>query len=102
MAHAGVLVEPLSVARHTVSRILLQSNDAVLIVGTVLKSRDVQSIILVEISAQRRELAQVFGTSHSLKPKKVDTVAEIRALTGEDQGTSVALECSNFKLDLIP
>ncbi|KAJ5123273.1 hypothetical protein N7448_009370 [Penicillium atrosanguineum] len=105
----GALVEPLSVAWHAVSRSPLQPDDTVLIVGAgpiglaivqVLKARGIDTIVVVEISARRREFAQTFGASHTLNPKEVDAVAEIRAITGEHRGTSIAFECSGVQAGL--
>jgi threonine dehydrogenase-like Zn-dependent dehydrogenase len=103
------LVEPLSVAWHAVSRSPLQDDDTVLIVGAgpiglaivqVLKARGIKTIIVVEISAQRREFARTFGASHTLNPKEVDAIVEIRAITGDYRGASIAFECSGVQAGL--
>ncbi|KAJ5194988.1 uncharacterized protein N7498_008426 [Penicillium cinerascens] len=105
----GALVEPLAVAWHAVSRSPLQADDSVLIVGggpiglaivQVLKARGIKTIIVVEISAQRREFGRTFGASHTLDPKEVDAVAEIIAITGDFRGTSIAFECSGVQAGL--
>lgn len=102
-------MEPLSVAWHAVSRSALQENDTVLIVGAgpiglaivqVLKARKIKTIIVVEISSQRRQFAQSFGATHALNPKEVDAVADIRSITGDIRGVSVAFECSGVQAGL--
>jgi threonine dehydrogenase-like Zn-dependent dehydrogenase len=103
------LVEPLSVAWHAVTRSPLQEDDTVLIVGAgpiglaivqVLQARQIKTIIVVEISEQRRRFAQSFGATHTLNPKDGDAVAEIRAITGDVRGVSVAFECSGVQAGL--
>lgn len=102
-------MEPLSVAWHAVSRSPLQEDDTVLIVGAgpiglaivqVLKARDIKTIIVVEISEQRRQFARCFGATHTLNPKEVDAVAETRAITGDFHGASIAFECSGVQAGL--
>jgi threonine dehydrogenase-like Zn-dependent dehydrogenase len=66
----------------------------------VLKARGIKTIIVVEISAQRREFARTFGASHTLNPKEVDAVVEIRAITGDYRGASIAFECSGVQAGL--
>jgi threonine dehydrogenase-like Zn-dependent dehydrogenase len=66
----------------------------------VLKAQGIQTIIVVEISAQRREFAQTFGASHTLNPKDVDAVAKIRSITGDKRGASLAFECSGVQTGL--
>lgn len=102
-------MEPLAVAWHAVSRSPLQKDDTVLVVGAgpiglaivqVLKARGIKTIIVVEISEQRRRFAGDFGANHTLNPVDVDAVAEIRAITGDFNGVSVAFECSGVQAGL--
>lgn len=108
-SQTSALVEPLSVAWHAVNRSPLQENDTVLIVGAgpiglaivqVLKARKIKTIVVVEISEQRRRFAQSFGATHALNPKDVDAVAEIQAITGDACGVSVSFECSGVQAGL--
>lgn len=105
----AALVEPLTVAWHAVSRSPLQETDTVLVVGggpiglavvQVLKARGIQTIIVVEVSEQRREFARTFGATVTLDPREVDAVAEIRSRTGDVGGASVAFECSGVQAGL--
>lgn len=96
-------------AWHAIARSPLQGNDTVLIVWAgpiglaivqALTARKINTIIVVEISEQRRQFAQSFGASHTLNPKDVDVVAEIHAITGDTRGASVAFECSGIQAGL--
>lgn len=102
----AALIEPLSVAWHAVNRSSLQKGDTALVVGAgpiglaivqVLQARDIQTIIVVEVSKRRREFAATFGASHVLNPMEVDAVSEIRTITGAVQGVAVAYECSGVQ-----
>lgn len=66
----------------------------------VLKAREIDTIIVVEVSKRRREFAATFGASHVLDPTEVDAVAEIRAITGAFRGVSVAFESSGVQAGL--
>ncbi|KAJ5690532.1 hypothetical protein N7462_004924 [Penicillium macrosclerotiorum] len=105
----GALVEPLSVAWHAVSRSPLQEDGIALVVGAgpiglavvqVLKAQGINKIIVVEVSQKRREFALAFGGSHILNPLEVDVVTEIRDITGDFRGASVAFECSGVQAGL--
>lgn len=102
-------MEPLTVAWHAVSRSPLQVGDTALVVGAgpiglaivqVLKARGIQTIIVVEISEQRRKSAQRFGASHTLDPKEVDAVAKVQEIAGHLQGVSVSFETSGAQAGL--
>lgn len=106
---AVALVEPLSVAWHAVNRSPLQKGDTALVIGAgpiglaivqVLRARGIDTIIVVEVSKRRREFAATFGASHILNPTEVDAVAEIRAITGDFKGASVAFESSGVQAGL--
>lgn len=105
----AALVEPLAVAWHAVGRSLLKAGDTALVVGAgpiglavvqVLKARGVETIIVVEISEQRRKFAKDFGASHVLDPRKVDAVVRTREITGQRQGVSVSFETSGVQAGL--
>ncbi|OOQ88087.1 (R,R)-butanediol dehydrogenase [Penicillium brasilianum] len=105
----GALVEPLSVAWHAVNRSPLHNGDTALVVGAgpiglaivqVLRAREINTIIVVEVSKRRREFAATFGASHVLDPTEVDAVAEVRAITGDFKGASVAFESSGVQAGL--
>jgi threonine dehydrogenase-like Zn-dependent dehydrogenase len=101
-------VEPLAVAWHAVSRSPLQANDTVLVVGTgpiglaiiqVLKAKGITSIIAVEVSERRRELALSMGATEALDSVGINGVAHVHALTG-NSGADVAFECSGVQAGL--
>ncbi|KAF3385120.1 putative diacetyl reductase [Penicillium rolfsii] len=105
----GALIEPLSVAWHAVSRSPLQKGDTALVVGAgpiglaiiqVLRAREIESIIAVEVSKRRREFAATFGASHVLNPMDGDTVSDIRTIMGDVKGVAVAFECSGVQAGL--
>ncbi|PWY72220.1 GroES-like protein [Aspergillus sclerotioniger CBS 115572] len=98
----GALVEPLTVAWHVVNRCSTQDARTALVVGAgpiglavllVLKARGMESVVVVETSPERRELASILGATHVLDPQTEDIVAAVRAMTG-DAGADVAFECS--------
>ncbi|CAI7668640.1 unnamed protein product [Penicillium pancosmium] len=105
----AALVEPLAVAWHAVGRSTLKAGDTTLVVGAgpiglaivqVLKARGAETVIVVEISEQRRQFAQNFGASHVLDPREVDAIARIREITGQRQGVSVSFETSGVQAGL--
>lgn len=63
----------------------------------VLRARGIRTIIVVEISEQRRQFARAFGASHTLNPTQVEVLAEIHSITGDVCGASVAFECSGVQ-----
>ncbi|KAJ5098177.1 hypothetical protein N7532_005178 [Penicillium argentinense] len=105
----GALVEPLSVAWHAVSRSPLKVDDTALVIGAgpiglaivqVLKARGIKTIIVVEISEQRRQFARTFGASLILDPMEVKAVEKIQEATGLAKGVSVAFETSGVQAGL--
>jgi threonine dehydrogenase-like Zn-dependent dehydrogenase len=109
ISHSTALIEPLSVAWHAVNRSPLQKGDTALVVGAgpiglaivqVLRAREIETIIVVEVSKRRREFAATFGASHVLDPTEVDAVSEIRGITGDVKGVAVAFECSGVQAGL--
>ncbi|PYH91722.1 alcohol dehydrogenase [Aspergillus ellipticus CBS 707.79] len=104
----GALVEPLTVAWHAVNRCSLRDIRTVLVVGAgpiglavllVLKARGVGSVIVSEISAQRRELARTLGATCVVDPHAEDVVPKVRGMTGS-AGADVAFECSGAQAGL--
>ncbi|RAL04739.1 2,3-butanediol dehydrogenase, partial [Aspergillus ibericus CBS 121593] len=104
----GTLVEPLTVAWHVVNRCSVQDVRTALVVGAgpiglavlpVLKARGMASVIVVEVSPQRRALASTLGATHVLDPRTDDVVAKVHAMTG-DAGADMAFECSALQAGL--
>lgn len=99
----SALVEPLSVAWHSVTRSPVQKGDTALVVGAgpiglgivqALKAQGIEKIIVVEVSEQRGEFAQTFGASMVLNPTKMDILGKIHEYTGDTRGADVAFETS--------
>ncbi|GAQ06189.1 (R,R)-butanediol dehydrogenase [Aspergillus lentulus] len=104
----GALVEPLTVAWHAVSRASVRPDDAVLVVGggpiglavvQVLKARGIKSIIVSEVSSQRKQFARQLGATEVFDPRTDDIVASVRAMTAEE-GAAIAFECSGVQVGL--
>ncbi|GLB07302.1 hypothetical protein AtubIFM57258_002631 [Aspergillus tubingensis] len=106
----GALVEPLTVAWHAVNRSSIQNVHArtALVVGAgpiglavllVLKARGMENIVVVEVSSQRRELANSLGATRVLDPRTEDVVATVRAMTG-NAGADIAFESSAVQAGL--
>ncbi|KAI3018422.1 hypothetical protein CBS147353_5531 [Aspergillus niger] len=106
----GALVEPLTVAWHAVNRSSIQNDHArtALVVGAgpiglavllVLKARGIESVVVVEVSSQRRELASSLGATRVLDPRTADVVGTVRAMTG-NAGADIAFECSAVQAGL--
>ncbi|KAL3495796.1 chaperonin 10-like protein [Aspergillus germanicus] len=101
----GALVEPLTVAWHAVSRSPVSTAKTALVVGggpiglaivQVLKAHGVQTIIVAEVSAQRREYAKTLGATHVFNPLTENVISEIRGLTN-DAGADISFECSGVQ-----
>ena len=100
----GALVEPLSVAFHSVRQSRIKPGDAAVVLGAgpiglgvvqFLRISGAGRIIVVEISAERAEMARRFGADETINPMAIDTgVAEkIRSLT-HARGAAVVYECT--------
>ncbi|OOF91652.1 hypothetical protein ASPCADRAFT_518443 [Aspergillus carbonarius ITEM 5010] len=98
----GALVEPLTVAWHAVNRCSTKDARTALVVGAgpiglavllVLKARGIESVVVVEVSLERRQLASTLGATHVLDSQTEDVVVAVRAMT-DDAGVDVAFECS--------
>jgi threonine dehydrogenase-like Zn-dependent dehydrogenase len=99
------LVEPLTVAWHAVSRSPVSTAKTALVVGggpiglaivQVLQAHGVQTIIVAEVSAQRREYAKTLGATHVFNPVTENVISEIRGLTN-DAGADISFECSGVQ-----
>ncbi|KAE8147603.1 chaperonin 10-like protein [Aspergillus avenaceus] len=81
----GALVEPLSVAWHAVKRGFVGAVRTALVVGggpiglavvQVLRARGVESVLVAEVSPERRRLARAFGATDVVDPGAEDVVAK--------------------------
>ncbi|PWY89008.1 GroES-like protein [Aspergillus heteromorphus CBS 117.55] len=104
----GALVEPLTVAWHAVNRCSLRDARTVLVVGggpiglavlLVLKARRVETVVVAEISVQRRELARTLGATCVIDPQTEDVNSKVRGMT-MGMGADVAFECSGAQAGL--
>jgi threonine dehydrogenase-like Zn-dependent dehydrogenase len=62
----------------------------------VLKARGVQTVIVAEVSTQRREYALTLGATHVFNPLTDDVVARVRSLT-DNAGADISFECSGVQ-----
>lgn len=62
----------------------------------VLQGRGVETIIVAEVSRQRRTFAERLGATHVFDPTAEDIIAKVRGMTG-DSGADVAFECSGVQ-----
>ncbi|KAF7625057.1 alcohol dehydrogenase [Aspergillus flavus] len=101
----GALVEPLTVAWHAVTRSPVATARTALVVGggpiglavvQVLQAHGVESIVVAEVSAQRRRFAATLGATDVLDPRAEDIEAKVRSLSG-DAGADIAFECSGVQ-----
>ncbi|KAI9930359.1 hypothetical protein ASPWEDRAFT_26889 [Aspergillus wentii DTO 134E9] len=103
----GALVEPLTVAWHAVKRTPIQNitTTTALITGggpiglaivQVLKSQGIPTIIVSEVSAQRRAFAKTLGATHVFDPITDNIVDKVCEMT-DDAGADIAFECSGVQ-----
>ncbi|KAL5337746.1 chaperonin 10-like protein [Aspergillus crustosus] len=101
----GAVVEPLTVAWHAVDRSPVSSAQTAIVVGggpiglavvQVLKARGVKTVVVAEVSDQRREYATTLGATHVFNPLTEDVVAKVRSLT-DDAGVDISFECSGVQ-----
>jgi L-iditol 2-dehydrogenase len=97
--HAA-LVEPVSVAVHSVERTPISLNDTAVVVGTgmvgmfvvqALRAKGCGQIIAVDVDQDRLDLACKLGADVGLKADACDVVAEVRERTN-GRGADVAVE----------
>lgn len=90
--HAA-MVEPVSVAVHTVARALIRPVQSALVVGAgmigllivqVLRARGVAAILVSDVDATRRDLAKRMGATDTLDPAIVDVPNVTRDRTAGD------------------
>lgn len=98
------LTEPLSVALHAVNKVSISHSDSTLIIGagtiglavlTLLKLRDVKSIIVFETNPDRRNTALQMGASAVVDPGQKNLDREIASLT-DNQGINLVFECAGL------
>lgn len=100
------LVEPLTIAWHAVDRSPMATATTVLVVGggpiglavvQVLKARGVPTVVVAEVSQQRREFAEKLGATLALDPTRDDVAARVRAMSPRAAGADIAFECSGVQ-----
>ncbi|WP_448203928.1 2,3-butanediol dehydrogenase [Azospirillum sp. sgz302134] len=98
---AGALIEPLAVGMHAVKKAGSIVGETVVVVGagtiglcTIMcaKAAGAGRVIVLEMSAARKQKALEVGATVVLDPKECDAVAEVKALTG-GYGADVSFEC---------
>ncbi|CAL8578637.1 hypothetical protein XPA_004403 [Xanthoria parietina] len=104
----GALVEPLSVAWHSINISPFKKGDAVLVLGggpiglaviQCLRARGAEKIIASEVSPGRREFAKRLGAHYTLDPTTDDVVARVRELCG-GVGADVAFDAAGVQVGL--
>nr|WP_246790701.1 zinc-binding alcohol dehydrogenase family protein [Rhizobium leucaenae] len=97
--HHLALVEPLSVGFHAVERGRVAKGDRVVVLGCGMIGMGVliaavargAEVIAVDLSEEKRALAQQFGAVQAIDAGREDVVARVSELTGDD-GVDVAFE----------
>ncbi|KAI0187807.1 GroES-like protein [Astrocystis sublimbata] len=98
----GALVEPFAVAWHAATQADIAAHDDVVIMGAgpiglatlkCVKVRQPRSIIVVEISPERKRLAQLFGATVILDPREDDVVLRCKELC-DGVGPKIAIDCA--------
>lgn len=102
------LVEPISVAWHSLDISPLKRGDKVLVLGggpiglaviQCLKARGAETIIASEVSPRRKEFAKKFGAHHVLDPTQDDIVARVREICG-GVGADLAFDAAGVQAGL--
>jgi len=105
----GALVEPASVAIHAVRQSSLKLGDTCAVFGAgpigllviqAAKAAGANNIIAVEVSESRLQKAAEVGATHFINPKKENTLAMIRQITGNN-GVDVSFEVSGVESALL-
>lgn len=104
------LVEPLAVGWHAVGQYAsIKANDTALVIGAgpiglaivqALRAQEVKSIVAVDISDKRRQFALMLGATFTLDPMQVDVARQMREISADQGGASVAFECSGVQQGL--
>ncbi|CCN50139.1 putative Alcohol dehydrogenase zinc-binding domain protein [Vibrio nigripulchritudo MADA3029] len=98
----AVLIEPYACSFHAVQRANIQLGDTVVIAGAgtlglgmigAAKKAGAETLVVLDMKDERLELAKKFGADIVLNPSKVDTEAEIKAMT-EGYGCDVYIEAT--------
>ncbi|KAI0503098.1 GroES-like protein [Xylaria bambusicola] len=98
----GALVEPFAVAWHAVSQANISAHNDVVIMGAgpiglaalkCIKLRQPRNIIVVDITPERRRLAEMFGATVTLDPREEDVVARCKELC-DGVGPAIAMDCA--------
>ncbi len=101
----GALVEPITVAMHSLRRGNFQTGQTAVVVGAgpiglgtieCLKASGAKMVIAVELSSTRKEYAIRSGADVVLDPREVDVTAEILKLT-DGIGADVAFEITGVQ-----
>lgn len=96
----AAMVEPVSIAFHSVALTPISLNDSALVIGAgmvgifviqALRAAGCGKIIAVDIEQNRLELAQKLGADYVLSAAQVDVVEEVRKLT-DNRGANLAFE----------
>jgi L-iditol 2-dehydrogenase len=99
---AGVLLEPLAIAVHSLDRLAVAAGSAVAVLGagpiglvhTMLLARDATApLIVTDVLDYRLELARRLGATHVLNPRREDVPAAVAQITGGD-GADFVFECA--------
>lgn len=102
------LVEPLSVAWHSINVSPFKKGDAVLVLGggpiglaviQCLKARGAEKIIASEVSPGRRAFTKQLGAHYTLDPTTDDVVARVREICG-GVGADVAFDAAGVQVGL--
>lgn len=104
----GALIEPLSVAAHSLGKANFGQGQTATVLGAgpiglstilTLKSAGAQKVIAVEISEKRKEFAKEFGADLVLDPTEVDVIEEIYKYT-DGLGTDASFETTGVEAGL--
>jgi len=99
---AGVLLEPLAIATHSLDRVAPSPGSAVVVLGAgtiglthvmLLARGGVGPVIVTDVLDYRLSLARKLGATHTLNPERDDVVAAVADLTG-GFGADFVFECA--------
>lgn len=96
----AAMVEPVSIAFHSVALTPISLNDSAVVIGAgmigllviqALRISGCGTIIAVDLEQNKLDLALQLGADHALLAGQVDVAEEVKKLT-DDQGTDIAME----------
>lgn len=96
----AAMVEPVSIAFHSVALTPISLNDSAVVIGAgmigllviqALRTAGCGTIIAVDLEQNKLDLALQLGADHDLLAGQVDVAEEVKKLT-DDQGTDIAME----------